>query len=78
MSVPNWRDVFVEAIRTASRPTQEGYAEAIVAAIAAAGYRLHRDHLFRDAYDKCSRCGVEWGTFRRFDSCEAVAKADRQ
>ena len=79
-TAPNWRDVFASAIRDCDEDTYEAEADAILAAIAERGYRLHRDHDWMPTGslssrvlglgEKCRRCGVEKPGLSDGTSCE--------
>jgi hypothetical protein len=90
MSIPDWRDVFADALdlENDSKDTNRraASANAILAAIAARGYRLHRDHDWKHNPDpilaaldfpkipmKCGRCGILSGSLRDSASCDGPA-----
>lgn len=93
-AAPDWREVFARAIFTVEpgiRPWRDARedcqicADAILAAIAERGYRLHPDHdwrpfqgpefLFDEPVSRCSRCGMFGPGLANtnFDSCEGPA-----
>lgn len=91
MSAPDWRDVFARALHDARNNPMEwdrealggaidGYhklGDAILAAIAARGYRLHRDHDYQRvglaSHLKCVRCGQRNDGLIPHSSCEGGA-----
>jgi hypothetical protein len=70
MSAPDWRAVFADVLKAHSGSTRELQADAIVAAIAERGYRLHRDHSFPGPNQPCERCGSIYGGIAAIMSCE--------
>lgn len=86
MSAPDWRDMIARALHEAHKPycdytyafehpmssreVYEALSAAVLDAIEAAGYRLHRDHDWTSGPVICVRCGCLPGEPCESGSCE--------